>query len=80
MASKGPPGQVADPLFTQSIMDKVFTTEEDKESRGPALKRLYLESYSATLVDMKRTVEHSHEEPLVKMPEVEKLNRVKAFS
>eukprot|EP00971_Amphidinium_carterae_P094213 1864910-Amphidinium_carterae.1 len=36
--------------------------------------------YSATLVDMKRTVEHSHEEPLVKMPEVEKLNRVKAFS
>ena len=77
MASAGQPGQVADNKLNTSVIDKVMT--EGGETRIPCLKRLYLELYSATLADMKRTVEATSEDVAVKVPEVEKMSRMESF-
>eukprot|EP00971_Amphidinium_carterae_P220207 4371638-Amphidinium_carterae.1 len=55
MASDGQLGQVADEKFGPSVVEKIFSAEDME--RLPCLRRLYLESYSSTLVDMKRMVE-----------------------
>ena len=77
MASQGQPGQVADDKFTTSVITKVLGDAESV--RASALKRLYLESYSACLVDIKRTVENNPDEATPKVPEVEKIARMEAF-
>ena len=77
MASEGQPGQVADDKFNTSVIAKVMI--EGSETRTPCLKRLYLESYSATLADMKRTVEATNDDVAVKVPEVEKMSRMENF-
>ena len=77
LASEGQPGQVADEKFTSSVLAKVFG--DASSVRVAPLKRLYLEAYSACLVDIKRTVEHSSEEVTPKVPEVEKLARLESF-
>ena len=77
MASAGQPGQVADERFTSSVVEKILPGEAIV--RLPSLKRLYLEAYSACLVDMKRTVEQPGEESAPKVPEVEKRSRLANF-
>ena len=77
LASEGQPGNVADDAFKSSVVVKVLPG--DASVRAPSLKRLYLESYSACLVDIKRTVEAGHEDTVPKVPEVEKIARIEAF-
>ena len=77
LASEGQPGQVADDKFKTSVIDKVLAPEH--AARAAPLKRLYLESYSACLVDIKRTVENTGEEAVPRVPEVEKMARLDAF-
>ena len=78
MASDGQPGQVADEKFETSVIGKILPGEA--RVRIPCLKRLYLEAYSACLVDMKRTVEQPNEEAAPKIPEVEKRSRMTNFT
>ena len=77
MASDGQPGQVADEKFETSVVAKILPGPA--RSRLAPLKRLYLEAYSACLIDMKRTVEQPSEESAPKVPEVEKRSRLANF-
>ena len=77
LASEGQPGNVADDAFKTSVLEKALPGAA--QVRAPGLKRLYLEAYSACLLDIKRTVEAGTDESAPKVPEIEKVARLESF-
>ena len=70
-------GSIPDEVFKTKITDVVFELEAgaSEPPRAAALRRLWFESYTITVGEMRRRMERTDEDPPRKLPQVEKETR-----
>jgi len=73
------PGLSSDDEFVASVIIPLLGANHAVDPQAPKLRRLFIESHTMSLADLKRKVESSQDEAPSKMPTEERASRVRAL-